>query len=102
MVLNAEKCQSYSFYCFSVIKGKSTEGSKNTLSRLGLKRLQRFFLVLCVHCGPSFTGCLLSLSIANIVLTYRNVFFLGRILPNIFKNQVILKKILRMIVNKFC
>ena len=31
MLLNALKCQGYSFYCFYVIKEKTTEGGKITL-----------------------------------------------------------------------
>ena len=39
MLLNAAKCQGYSFYCFSVIKGKPTGGKVTTPPRLGLMPL---------------------------------------------------------------
>ena len=37
MLLNAAKCQGYSFYCFWVIKGKPTGGIKFPQPRLGLR-----------------------------------------------------------------
>ena len=49
-LLNAAKCQGNSFYCFRVIKGKSTEGKTNALPpRLGLT-----FTRLVCHCRMPF------------------------------------------------
>ena len=44
MLLDAAKCQGYSFYLLWVIKGKPTVGSKISPPRLGLNRRNLFLI----------------------------------------------------------